>query len=115
MPLADGEIHGIDAHVMLNERTVTLIAEAAADRAAKRSVKDVFFILGIDLDDEQHVRATSESMREMRDRWHSKREHKTEARRAFYAVLGTLFVSVTSTLATLFATGHIRFHWWDAG
>jgi hypothetical protein len=99
----------------LSEHALLLLADAAAQKAAKDAAKEAvhetFLVLGIDLKDEGHVRATRETMTSMRDRWHMKKERGQDMRRGAIHIATYFVISVvTAAVTTLFAHAHWPSH-----
>jgi hypothetical protein len=92
------------SHGWMSEQALLLLADSAAQKAAKQAVNDTFLVLGIDLSDDGHVRATRDSMAAMRDRWHARRDRKQDIRRSIIHCIVTIAVTCTTTILTALVT-----------
>jgi len=95
--------------VWMSEHSLGLLVDASAQRAAREAaqsaVTTTFLVLGIDLNDEDQVRHTRDSMREMREHWHARRDRtrtvKSSVIHGFVTVALTAIVSCVTAIFTL--------------
>lgn len=83
-----------------SQMVMTAIAERAAEDGARKAVKQSFFLLGVDLENNDSVEAFRTSMKRMRDDERGTRERNNHFHGGLVSVIVALLVSILTPFVT---------------
>lgn len=103
--MSDHQIEGA-AELAVRENGLSMLIDAVAARSARRAVNETFFLLGVDLNDPDHIRSTRDVITHLRDQFEAGQRRKETWSKGLVHGAVTLTVGLIIAVGTFFMNGH---------